>query len=152
MQNAEIIPNWSIESLDGGTAPRIDSFYGRFHLIYFFNIGCIACKTRAIPFASEIHRAFPEIQISAIHTRFEGPVYSKNQIEEIKLVHKIPYPVYQDSGMKSYLDFKAEGTPHWVLLDKQGRVLRSIFGSQPNALQRLYYLLLELLDNAAEKS
>lgn len=141
----KIAKEWSIETLDGSVPPSLIDFYGKYHLILLFNNGCISCKTRAIPFALEMGKAFPEIQISALHTRFEGPEYSKRQIEETKLVHKVPFPIYQDKGMQSYLDLGAEGTPHWILLDEKGKILRSIFGSRPNALQRLYYLLIERL-------
>ncbi len=146
-EHFEIAPEWSIDTIDGSKAPALESLKGKIHLILFFNNGCLACKTRAIPFTLQIAKAFPEIVITGIHTRFEGPEYSDRQIEETKLVHKISYLVYKDKGMTTFEAFKGEGTPHWVLIDEEGKILRSIFGSRQNELQRLYYLLIELLDS-----
>jgi hypothetical protein len=35
----------------------------------------------------------------------------------------------------------AEGTPHWWVWDAHGRVERSVYGSQENALTRLGYVV-----------
>ncbi len=85
-----------------------------------------------------------------IHTRFEGPKYSLGQIKEIRQLLKIDYPFFVDQGMKTYATYEAEGTPHWTLLDATGIVYRNIFGSMPNALQRLDYALMELGESRSE--
>jgi len=44
----------------------------------------------------------------------------------------------------NYEKFKAEGTPHWLIFDKNRELKYSIFGSQANAHNRLLYALEEL--------
>lgn len=49
--------------------------------------------------------------------------------------------------MATFLDYGGGGTPHWILVDKEGNVAYSIFGSDPNnALLRLDLKIGELLD------
>ena len=40
--------------------------------------------------------------------------------------------------------YEAGGTPHWVLIDADGVIRKSIFGSMDGARQRLDYALEEL--------
>jgi hypothetical protein len=45
--------------------------------------------------------------------------------------------------------YNAGGTPHWILVDKEGNLEYSIFGSDPNnALLRLDFKINELLSNS----
>ena len=148
----EELKDWKVTSLKGKLAPSLYHFQGKYHLILFFNTACIGCSTRAIPFAKQIKRAFPEIEISTVHTDL-GTI-GKYTIEEVKQYvkkHNIDFPVYLDKNKQTYDTFQAEGTPHWVVLGPKGEVIRSIFGSMPNALQRLYYLLIEQLDNSEQE-
>jgi hypothetical protein len=46
-----------------------------------------------------------------------------------------------------YDQFNAEGTPQWLLISEKGELFRSIFGSQDNAKNRLYYALESLVEN-----
>jgi len=45
-----------------------------------------------------------------------------------------------------YDHFKAEGTTHWIVLDKELEIFRSIFGSQQQSQRRLWYALEALKD------
>ncbi|MEL7119596.1 MAG: hypothetical protein AAFO07_09150, partial [Bacteroidota bacterium] len=76
--------------------------------------------------------------------------YSLEEINQYVKNHVIDFPVYIDIKKQTYDSFEVEGTPHWVIIDPDGKALRSIFGSRPNALQRLYYLLMEALYNEEE--
>ncbi|MDW3650687.1 MAG: TlpA disulfide reductase family protein [Bacteroidia bacterium] len=141
---SHIAPEWAIESLDGSEVPSLASFRGKFVLILIFSRGCPGCMGRAIPFSLELQKNYPELQTIAIHSRFEGPEYSNHQIEEVKLYFKLPYPLYKDQGKETYERYRAEGTPHWILLDKEGRVIRSMWGSMANVQNRLQYAMAEL--------
>ncbi len=44
----------------------------------------------------------------------------------------------------TFLRYEAGGTPHWVLIDTEGIIRKSIFGSMDGARQRLDYALEEL--------
>lgn len=141
----QIAPKWQVRTLEGGEAPAPTHFLGRPLLVLFWGLGCPACKSRALPFSKELLRVHPTLQVVGIHTRFEGPKYSAGQIGEMQQLYKIAYPFWIDLGMKTYERYEAEGTPHWTLIRADGIVHRTIFGSMPNALQRLDYALIELI-------
>jgi thiol-disulfide isomerase/thioredoxin len=136
--------NWSIETLDGSSAPAMSDFLGHPLLILFFSVRCPGCKSRALPFSKEMARVFPDLKVVGIHTKIDKADISKEQIEGIRQLFKIPYPIYKDQEKASSKLLEAEGTPHWILIDREGKVDRSIFGSMPNSLQRLDYSITEL--------
>jgi hypothetical protein len=57
------------------------------------------------------------------------------------------FPYYRDAGLAStFYNYKAAGTPHWIIADENGTIIQDIFGSDPNrALLRLDLTLKELL-------
>lgn len=140
-----LLPVWHASDLQGRPAPALAGFGGRPLLLLIYSIGCPGCKARALPFARDMALAYPGLQVLGLHTRLEGPVYSSPQIKGLSQVYRLPFPVYVDEGHRSYDALAAEGTPHWILADAEGKVVRSIFGSMPNALQRLDLAVRELL-------
>lgn len=139
-------PEWRLKNINGDQAPSLASFKGKAVMMLFWNIGCPNCKSRALPFAKQLARAYPEIEVMGVHTRFEGPLYSAGQVNEIKQLLKLDFPMYIDEGKETWQAFAAEGTPHWVLIDTEGNIHRSVFGSMPGALQRLDFVLREMLE------
>lgn len=144
ISNRNTTPNWEIKSLDNKPTPSIYSFQGRPLLILFFNLGCIGCRGRAIPYSIRFAELYPNLQVVGIHTNFEGVHYLPGQIASFIDKANVPYPVFQDDGKKTYQLFQAEGTPHWILLNREGLKLKSIFGSMGNAIHRLDYGLMEI--------
>jgi len=53
-----------------------------------------------------------------------------------------------DQGHQTWSAYDAGRTPHWVLINANGEIEKSIFGSMPNSLQRLDYSLIELFENS----
>jgi peroxiredoxin len=139
------LPVWQASDLEGHPAPALSDFGGRPLLLLIFSIGCPGCKARALPFASELALTYPSLQVIGLHTRLEGPEYSSAQIGGIAEVYHLPFAVYVDDDHLAYDALGAEGTPHWILADADGKVVRSIFGSMPNALQRIDLAVRELL-------
>ena len=137
-------PEWQVTSLDGQSRPSLKSYRGKHTLLLFFNPGCIGCMSRALPLADDIARAYPDLNVVGIHTNFEGMPYSHEQIQKEINRRNLSFDVVVDEGHSSYDSFEAGGTPHWILLDTEGNVGKSIFGSQPNAQQRLSYGMMEL--------
>jgi thiol-disulfide isomerase/thioredoxin len=145
----DALPAWHLLTLDGQPAPPLADFRGHPLLVLFWGLGCPACKGRALPFTRELRRHYPALSIVGVHTHLEGPKYSPAQIEEMVQLHKLDYPMYQDADHpRTYHLYRAEGTPHWILADAEGRLLRSVFGSMPGQLQRLDYLLREMADGS----
>lgn len=147
--NNEIQP-WHLESLGNQKVPHYKDFKGKPLLILFFYLGCPGCTGRAIPFANRmVYEHQDKINVLGIHSNFEGPEYSDDDITStLDLLH-VRFPFFRDSGLAAtFHDYQAAGTPHWILVNKDGIVLRSIFGSEPNrALLWLDYAINEEISN-----
>lgn len=139
------LPSWEVESIINEMTPKVESYFGGHLLLLFFSIGCPGCVGRALPLAKQMQEAFPQLQILGIHTTFEGPKYSLEQVRGILSLHKITFPVFIDKERQTYQLFGAEGTPHWLWVSPTGTVEKSIFGSMGNAQQRLWNTLEESL-------
>ncbi len=145
--NNEIQP-WQLESLNDEKVPTPADFKGKPLLILFFYLGCPGCTGRALPFANKmVYEHGDAINVLGIHSNFEGPEYSNDEITaSLKSLH-IKFPFFKDAGFATtFHDYQAAGTPHWILVNKEGTVIRSIFGSDTNrALLWLDYAINELI-------
>ena len=143
--NNEIQP-WHLESVKNDVVPHYTDFKGKPLLILFFYLGCPGCVARAIPFANKmVYEHGDKISVLGIHSNFEGPEYSDDEIVNTLNSLYVRFPFYRDSGFATtFHDYQAAGTPHWILVNKDGEVIRSIFGSDPNrGLLRLDYAINE---------
>ena len=146
----EPLPDWRLEKIFDEDVPRKEDFSGKPLLILFFSLGCPGCLGRAIPYANRIvYENEGAINVLGIHTNFEGVDFSKEQFLKAKEEFHIRFPFFKDYNYDTtFLNYGAGGTPHWVLVDKQGLVVYSIFGSDPNnALLRLDYMINEQITN-----
>ncbi|MBT8221284.1 MAG: TlpA family protein disulfide reductase [Bacteroidia bacterium] len=141
------LPDWRLESIFDGDIPSIEDFTGKPLLILFFSLGCPGCLGRAIPFANRIaYENEGTMHVLGIHTNFEGVDVSKEKFLKAKEEFYIRFPFFKDYNYDTtFLNYGAGGTPHWILVDEEGNVVYSIFGSDPNnALLRLDYMINEL--------
>ncbi|MEM9921422.1 MAG: TlpA disulfide reductase family protein [Bacteroidota bacterium] len=147
----EPLPDWSLESIFDEAVPSKESFLGKPLLILFFSLGCPGCLGRAIPYANRVvFEKGDGINVLGIHTNFEGVDFSKQRFESAREEFYIRFPFYKDINYDTtFLNYGAGGTPHWILVDKEGKVVYSIFGSDPNnALLRLEYVMNELFEQS----
>ena len=149
LELGQLLPSWELEPIFDETVPDINSFAGKPLLILFFNLGCPGCKGRAIPFANLLVHEGKEVSVIGIHSRLEGKDYSKNDLKAAKDEFYIRFPYFMDRNDKNtFLKYEGGGTPHWILIDKNGHLAYSIFGSSPNnALLKLELKIQELLEN-----
>ena len=144
----DTLPNWSLSSIDNNErVPTVEDFKGKALLILFFNLGCPGCLGRAIPYANRIVlEKSEEIKVIGIHTNFEGIAFTNEQFDKAKEDFFIRFPFYKDKNYDTtFLNYGAGGTPHWILVNSEGKVVYSIFGSDPNnALLRLDLKIEEL--------
>ncbi len=141
------LPNWSIETIMGNEIPDIAQYHGKPLLILFFNLGCPGCLGRAIPYANRIvYENGGALNVMGIHTNFEGIDFPTDRFKQAREEFYIRFPFFRDKNYDTtFLNYGAGGTPHWILVDKEGDVAYSIFGSDPNnALLRLDLKLSEL--------
>lgn len=142
------IPDWELLPIFDDAVPALEDFKGKPLLILFFNLGCPGCKGRALPYANRVVvENGSTINVVGIHTRFEGPEYTLEDFQKAKDYYFIRWPYYKDDGQaNTFHKYEAGGTPHWILLNAEGELEYSIFGSDPNnALLRLDLRINELL-------
>jgi peroxiredoxin len=143
------LPAWSLEPVFGDTVPALEDFRGQPLMILFFSLGCPGCLGRAIPYANRlVYENGDKLQVVGIHTNFEGVDFKLARFEKAQEEFYIRFPFYKDYNFNTtFLDYQAGGTPHWILVDKQGKIAYTIFGSDPNnALLRLDLRIGEILN------
>lgn len=144
------LPDWSIISIFGEEIPTVNDYLGKPLLLLFFSLGCPGCLGRAIPYANRVvYENGERINVLGIHTNFEGIDFKQERFETAKEELYIRFPFFKDKNYDTtLLNYGAGGTPHWILVNEEGKVSYSIFGSDPNnALLRLDLKINELLTN-----
>ncbi|CAM1342429.1 TlpA family protein disulfide reductase [Tenacibaculum amylolyticum] len=143
------LPEWELTSIFNNKVPALENYKGKPLLILFFNLGCPGCKGRALPYANRVVVENGEhINVIGIHSRFEGPEYHIEDYIKAKEEFYIRFPFFEDENdTNTFRKYEAGGTPHWILVDQEGNLAYSIFGSDPNnALYRLDLKINELLN------
>ena len=135
------IESISVLDLDNIPVDLLVTYKHRILLLIIYNNDCLGCTGRAIPLAYEFQQSFPSIQVIGIHADFKNRVGTKENIKNVFTSGEIPFPIYIDKNHKVYDQFKAEGTPQWLLITEESKLFRSVFGSQANAKNRLFYAL-----------
>lgn len=141
------LPPWSIETIFGNPTPMNSDFLGKPTLILIFSLGCPGCLGRAIPFANRmVYEYGDELNVIGIHANFEGVDFNTKQFQKAKDDFYFRFDFFKDKNFNTtFLDYGAGGTPHWILVDEDGLLVYSIFGSDPNnALLRLDLKIKEL--------
>lgn len=136
-----------VQDFKGDIINLRDKYNDKPLLLLFYNNSCLGCTGRAIPLAHKIQTEYKQIQVIGIHSNFNSNKITEDDIKSIFTIKEIPFPIFIDENHQLYDEFECEGTPHWLLIDKNGVVINSIFGSQSNAQNRLYYSIDELIDS-----
>ena len=134
-----------LKTLEGDPISLLEQYKNKPLLILFFNLQCLGCTGRAIPLAYEYLHEFEGLEVLAIHSQFNDKEVTKQEILDIFTSKSLPFPIYFDKGHEAYSQYECEGTPHWILVNKDGYVYRSIYGSQNGAQTRLGYALADLV-------
>lgn len=116
-------------------------------LIIIYNNDCLGCTGRAIPLAYDFQQQYPNIKVVGIHSDFPNREGTKENIEAIFTTKTVPFPIYIDENHQVYDQVEADGTPQWLIIDKEGNLVKSIFGSQDAAQNRLFYTLEGMLQS-----
>ncbi|MFB9052155.1 TlpA family protein disulfide reductase [Formosa undariae] len=139
------IQSISVLDLEGIPVDLLAIYKHKIMLLIIYNNDCLGCTGRAIPLAYEFQQTFPTIQVIGIHADFKNRTGTKENIKSVFTSGEIPFPIYIDADHLVYDQFKSEGTPQWILISEEGKLFRSIFGSQANAKNRLFYALESLI-------
>lgn len=136
-----------------GPMPPPDA-WGRPGLIMAFNLECAGCISRGIPFLKRLGIEHGDaLAIGLLHTAHGHRVLPRDRVEPqlrrfAESFARLPFPVAIDADGGLAERWGAEGTPHTFVFDRDGELLRSVYGSQENAKTRLAYLTQELVDAA----
>lgn len=135
-----------VTDFQGAKINLVEKFGDQAILLLFYNNSCLGCTGRAIPLAYEIQKEYSQLKVIGIHSNFGNQKATEEDIRSIFTIDELPFPIYLDEEHKLYDQFQCEGTPHWILIDKEGRIFNSIFGSQSGAQNRLFYAIDELME------
>jgi thiol-disulfide isomerase/thioredoxin len=136
-----------LKTFEGDHFDPLQTYSGKPILVIFYHTSCLGCTGRALPLAYELSKQNPKVQLIVVHVEFKSMICSKEDVLAIFTDQKPPFPIYFDQDAKNFLSFEAEGTPHWLLFNKNGNLTHSVFGSQDGAHNRLLYALAELEEN-----
>ncbi|WP_452232263.1 TlpA family protein disulfide reductase [Lacinutrix sp. MEBiC02595] len=147
----DLIQSIVVKDLDGIPVDLMEIYKNKVLLLIIYNNDCLGCTGRAIPLAYDFQQKYPTIQVAGIHADFVNREGTKANIKSIFTSGENPFPIYIDAAHKVYDQFESEGTPQWLLITEKGELFRSIFGSQDNAKNRLYYALESLVEKGKEQ-
>ena len=146
MDDPAATPNWLDDWVHGDPVAPPAS-WGRPGLALTFNLECAGCVGRAVPWLKRMApRVGERATLLAVHTAYGHRTLAREQVMP-QLVHyattfaQLPFPVALDVGGAWAQAMGADGTPHWFVWDESGALVRSVYGSQENALTRLAYVL-----------
>lgn len=141
---------WPEDFVWRGPVPAPDR-WGKPGLVMLFNLECPGCIARGVPMIKRLSAEHGErLQLVMVHTAYGHKRYEREQVVPT-LTHfaesfaRLEVPIALDLDGSLAEAWGAEGTPHWLVYDASGELVRSIYGSQDNAQTRLGYLLDELL-------
>ncbi|MEX1193361.1 MAG: redoxin domain-containing protein [Brumimicrobium sp.] len=134
-----IIQLIKVQDFNSNEVDLIQEFKGKPLLIIIYNNQCLGCTGRAIPLAHKYNQEHDNLQVIGIHTNFGKSQITEEAIKSIFTTKELPFPIYLDNDHKVYDQFNSEGTPQWLLVTREGKLYRSIFGSQLGAQNRLMY-------------
>jgi hypothetical protein len=114
-----------------------------------FNLECAGCVGRAVPWLKRLApRVGDRAVLLAVHT-----AYGHRALPRAQVAPQVPATPPSSRRCRSRWPSTStaagreangcgQGTPHWFVWDAQGRLERSVYGSQENALTRLGYTVL----------
>lgn len=140
-----LIESISVKDLDGNATDLMSLYKNKVLLLIIYNNDCLGCTGRALPLAYEFQTQYPRLQVAGIHADFLNREGTKLSIKSVFTSGENPFPIFIDEHHKIYDQFQSEGTPQWLLINAKGELFRSVFGSQDNAKNRLFYGIESLL-------
>lgn len=140
-----IVESIIVKDLDGAVVDLMALYKNNTLLLMIYNNDCLGCTGRALPLAYDFQLQYPNLRVAAIHADFTNREGTKENIKNVFTNGENPFPIFIDEHHKVYDQFQAEGTPQWLLISHKAELYRSIFGSQDNAKNRLFYALESLM-------
>ena len=144
MNSQNKIESINVQDFSENQIDLVQKYNKRPMLIIIYNNQCLGCTGRAIPLAYNFQKEYENLQVIGIHSNFNSNKVTEEDIKSIFTIDELPFPIYIDKDHKVYDQFNSEGTPQWLLINTNGELERSIFGSQSGSQNRLSYALEQL--------
>lgn len=138
MSDFPMAPAWQVSQWLNTTAtPSLESLRGRVVVMHAFQMLCPGCVLHAVPQAERIHQQFSgeNIAVIGLHTVFEHhaamqPIALKAFLHEFRITHPIGVdaPVSGHPIPATMAAYHMQGTPTFILIDRQGRLRQQVFG------------------------
>lgn len=138
MTTLQLAPPWQISRWFNSPPLTLDSLRGRVVAAHAFQMLCPGCATHALPQMKRLQQTFPVEQLAVIglHTVFEhhavqGPAALEAFLHEYRYSFPVGVDAHTDGDplpqtMRAYA---MEGTPTLLLIDAQGNLRETHFGS-----------------------
>lgn len=144
MNSQNKIESINVQDFSENHIDLVQKYNKRPMLIIIYNNQCLGCTGRAIPLAYNFQKEYENLQVIGLHSNFNSNKVTEKDIKSIFTIDELPFPIYIDKDHKVYDQFNSEGTPQWLLINANGELERSIFGSQSGSQNRLSYALEQL--------
>ncbi len=133
-------PEWRIAEWINGDPGDLVDHRGKVILVEFFQLWCPGCKRFSVPLFNRWHEQYghrDDVLVVSIHTVFEGHDYqTAEKLREFVEIWGIEHPVGIDAFAsegdevpETMRRYRTGGTPHVVIVDKQGRLRFRHLGS-----------------------
>ena len=131
------------------TALSLEALRGKVVVLHAFQMLCPGCVSHAVPQARRLHeiaRSIDALAIVGIHTVFEHhAAMTPVSLEAFLHEYKITFPVAVDRAAadggripQTMAAYGFQGTPSTVVVDREGRIVRSSFGAEDDLVLGLF--------------
>jgi thiol-disulfide isomerase/thioredoxin len=132
-------PEWKVSEWINGDPGQLSGLRGKIVIIEFFQLWCPTCNSFSGPLIrewAEEYGARKDVVVVSIHTVFEGHDAQSSErlrgyVEQKGMKHPVGVDAYKVPGDRIPITmdrFETGGTPHVVIVDRQGDVVFSHFG------------------------
>ena len=135
-------PEWTVTDWLNADRPlTLADLRGRIVVLYAFQMLCPGCATQALPQAQRVHEGFSreEVAVVGLHTVFEHhAANSAAALAAFLAEYRLTFPVGIDAATeedpipRTMAAYAMQGTPTLVLIDRQGRLRKQVFGHEPD--------------------
>ena len=127
----------------------LEALHGKVVVLHAFQMLCPGCVSHALPQARRLHeiaRSIDALAIVGIHTVFEHhAAMTPVSLEAFLHEYKIAFPVAVDKAAadggpipQTMAAYGFQGTPSTVVIDREGRIVRSSFGAEDDLVLGLF--------------
>ncbi len=147
-------PEWRVSEWINGDPGTLAAQRGKVVLIEFMQLWCPGCNEFSIPLFKEWQETYgsrDDVLVLSIHTVFEGhdvqgPERLREFVAEQGITHPVGIDAYRVPGDEIPITmdrYETGGTPHVAIVDKEGQLVFTHFGSfESEKIERLIDRLL----------